>query len=57
MGNLEGVYVSLGMSSERQIYTHTQTYVYPPGPGWVVVRKHWVTENKPQIPSLMSNRG
>lgn len=30
MGNLEGVYISLGMLSERQIYTHTQTHVYPP---------------------------
>lgn len=30
MGNLGGVYISLGMSSERQIYTHTQTHIYPP---------------------------
>ena len=30
MGNLEGVYISLGMSSEKQIYTHTQTHVYSP---------------------------
>lgn len=38
MGNLEGVYISLGMSSERQIYTHTQTHAYPP---WT-----WVGGNK-----------
>lgn len=37
MGNLEGVYISLGMLSKKQIYTHTQTYVYtflPNVGGW-----------------------
>lgn len=43
---------------QRGKYTHILRHMYiPPGPRWVVVRKHWVTENKPQIPSLMSNWG
>lgn len=44
---------------QRGKYTHILRHMYiPPGPGWVVVRKHWVTQSKPQrIPSLMSNWG
>ena len=44
---------------QRGKYTHILRHMYiPPGPGWVVVRKHWVIESKPQrIPSLMSNWG
>lgn len=44
---------------QRGKYTHILRHMHiPPGPGWVVVRKHWVIENKPQrIPSLMSNWG